>query len=112
MVLPDHHGRFNTGVCCFSPSVTDPERAELLACKRAVELAREMQVGKVAMEKDSLGFEAKLEVDGLDRSVHGPLVEDIKRDFEDHSVLHVRRSGNEVAHKLAKDGCRNKLCRT
>jgi hypothetical protein len=48
----------------------------------------------------------------LDRSAQGPLVEDIKAllgEFEDVLITHVRRSCNEVAHRLAKAGCRNKL---
>jgi hypothetical protein len=32
------------------------------------------------------------------------------RDFVEASVKHVRCSGNEAAHKLAKDGCANKVC--
>jgi hypothetical protein len=28
----------------------------------------------------------------------------------DHSVRHVHRSGNKVAHLLAKVGCENKVC--
>ena len=47
------------------------------------------------------------------RSANGPLVEEIKEMFllfDTVSVNHVRRSCNEVAHKLASDGCRNKLC--
>jgi hypothetical protein len=40
--------------------------------------------------------------------VHGPLVEEIKemlRSLQDHSVKWARRSANEAAHKLAKEGC-------
>jgi hypothetical protein len=58
---------------------------------------------------------SKLRRGELDRSVHGPLVEEIKimiGEFEESLVKHVRRSGNEVAHRLAKEGCRNKLCNT
>ena len=43
---------FNAGACHFFPSVSDPERAELLACRGALELAREMGVDKVALETD------------------------------------------------------------
>jgi hypothetical protein len=55
---------------------------------------------------------SKLRKEELDRSVHGPLVEEIKvliGEFEDSMIKHVRRSGNGVAHKLAKEGCINKL---
>jgi hypothetical protein len=45
----------------------------------------------------------------LDRSVHGPLVEEIKallREFDNILICQVRRSGNEVAHRLAKEGAK------
>ena len=48
----------------------------------------------------------------MDRSGHGPLVEEIKsmlRDFEE--IKHVRRAGNGVAHQLAREGCMNKVCK-
>jgi hypothetical protein len=44
-----------------------------------------------------------------------PLVEEIKallEEFEDFSAIHVRRSCNEVAHRLAKEGYGNKLSAT
>lgn len=51
----------------------------------------------------------------LDRSVHGPLAKDIKQllgSFDYYLVKHVRRSCNEVAHRLAREGCANNLCKT
>jgi hypothetical protein len=67
------------------------------------------------LETDCAGVVSKLRKEELDRSVHGPLVEEIKvliGEFEDSLIMHVRRSGNGVAHKLAKEGCKNKLCNT
>jgi hypothetical protein len=64
----------------------------------------------LALETDCLGAVAKLTSKELDRSIHGPLVEDIKkmlREFEASSINHVRRSGNVGAHRLAKEGCAN-----
>ena len=43
-----------------------------------------------------------------DRSVHGPLIEEIKamlQEYGEYSANHTRRSCNEIVHKLAKDGC-------
>jgi ribonuclease HI len=93
--------------------VTDPERAELLACRHAVNLAKELGLRKIALETDCSGVVAKLQASDKNRSIHGPLVEEIKAslgELDDFRVLHVRRSGNAVAHKLAKDGCMNKCC--
>jgi ribonuclease HI len=114
VVLRDHQGAFRAGESLFFPHVSDPERAELLACHRAVQLAREKGIRKIQLETDCQGAVSKLTGGEMDRSAHGPLVEDIKKllqDFEDALVKHVRRTCNEVAHKLAKMGCENKVDR-
>jgi ribonuclease HI len=114
VVLRDHHGGFIQGASHFLTSVTDAERAELYACKEALKLAMENGSRKICLESDCLGAVSKLRGVAKDQSVHGPLVEDIKsllRSFDDYSVRHVRRSGNGVAHLLAKYGCENKMSR-
>jgi hypothetical protein len=50
----------------------------------------------------------KLTSGELDISVHSPLIEEVKdllHSIDDHLVRWARRSGNNVAHKLAKEGC-------
>jgi ribonuclease HI len=111
VIARNSQGGFVAAASCFFPHVVDPERAELLACRRAVQLAKEVGVSKLAMETDCAGAVAKLKAQEMDRSVHGPLVEEIKAllgDFEDFSISHVRRSSNVVAHVLAREGCLNK----
>jgi hypothetical protein len=79
---------------------------------RAVQLAKEGGVLKLALATNCLGAVVKLTSKELDRSIHGPLVEDIKKmlgEFEASSINHVRRYGNVVAHMLAKEGCVNKV---
>jgi hypothetical protein len=76
-------------------------------------LAKAKGLVRVVMETDCLGAVAKIGSNDIDRSIHGPLVEEIKsllKDFADHSVRHVRRTGNKVAHYLARFGCENKCC--
>jgi ribonuclease HI len=110
VVMRDHHGGFLAGSSHFFPRVSDPERAELLACKMGVELARERGIVRVVLETDCLGAVAKLKGLELDRSMQGPLVEEIKAllgEFEDIRVTHVRRSCNGVAHVLAQLGCKD-----
>jgi ribonuclease HI len=112
VIIRDHHGEPVAAACCFFPVATDPERAELLACRRAVSLAKDGGVRKLILETDCLGAVAKLSSKEIDRSIHGPVVEDIKKmlgEFEASSIMHVRRSGNEIAHRLAKEGCSNKV---
>jgi ribonuclease HI len=113
VVLRNHHGEFIAGASHFLTSVSDPERAEIIACKRAVELARNVGVTKVCLESDYLGAVSKIRNKDRDRSIHGPLIEEVKellRGFSDHLVKHVRRSCNSVAHILAREGCLNKAC--
>jgi hypothetical protein len=57
---------------------------------------------------------AKLVRKEMERSVHRPLVEDIKsrlNGFGVFAVKHVWCSGNELPHRIAKDGRDTKLCR-
>jgi hypothetical protein len=113
VILRDHHGGFLAGASHFFTSVSDPERAELLVCRQRLLLAKGIGIGRVYLESDCLGAVVKLNHRETNKSVHGPLVEEIKsllKDFTDHSVRHVRRSGNGVAHLLAKLGCENKSC--
>jgi ribonuclease HI len=113
VILRDHHGGFVAGACHFFPSVPDLERVELLACKQALRLAGDKGIDKVVPDSDCLGAVAKLNSKEIDRSSHGPLVEEIKlllSRFTVHYVRHVRRTCNGVAHSLAKVGCVNKVC--
>jgi ribonuclease HI len=115
VIVRDHNGRALACACDFFPTAKDPETAELLACRRALLLARDMNVERVVLETDCMGAVNKLKDKGLDRSAQGHLVEEIKKllkGFMMASVSHVHRSGNEVAHSLAQDGCKNKLCKT
>jgi ribonuclease HI len=93
----------------------DPEGAEVLACKRAVELAKEVGCRQFELVLDCTNVVKKLKEDGRDRSIHGPLIEELKlalRDFDQVKIRAVRRTTNVVADKLAKVGCGNKLCKT
>jgi hypothetical protein len=74
----DHHGSPIAGACHFFPLVSDPERAELLACCCAIQLAKDVGVRRLALETDCMGPMTKMSSKDLHRSVHGPLVEEIK----------------------------------
>jgi hypothetical protein len=57
---------------------------------------------------DSTSVVAKLGCEAKDRSMHGPLVEEIKNELRtlvNFKVKWVRHSANGVAHSLAKEGC-------
>jgi ribonuclease HI len=115
VIIRDHHGDALAGASHFFPQVIDPERAELLACRSAVQLAMEIGARKLVLESDCAGAVGKLNGVGLDRSGHGPLVEEIKAllgGFERSSVIHVRRRCNGVAHYLAKEGRMSMVSKT
>ncbi|KAK1626050.1 hypothetical protein QYE76_000365 [Lolium multiflorum] len=93
LVLRDHLGGFLAGECHFLPSISDPERAELIACKRALELAKTQGREKICLETDCLGAVTKLRSKEMDRSVHGLLVEEVKsllKGFVEQSIRHAR----------------------
>jgi hypothetical protein len=54
VVIRDHHGKFISGACHFFPQVRDAKCAELLACKRALQVALECQVAKIVLETDTV----------------------------------------------------------
>ncbi|KAK1616861.1 hypothetical protein QYE76_022378 [Lolium multiflorum] len=92
VIVRDHHGAHVACACHFFPHVDDPERAELLAARRAVLLAKEVGTSKLVLEMDCAGAVSKLNNREVDRSAQGPVVEDIKLllgEFEDSSVIHV-----------------------
>jgi ribonuclease HI len=115
VVIRDHDGSYIAGACHFFPSLLDPEEAELKACRRGLMLVKELRLNRVQLETDSSGVAAKLNCEEKDRSVHGPLVEEIKKmlqSIEDCSVKWARRSANDAAHKLAREGCVEKVNKT
>ena len=113
VVIRDHHGAFRATAChCFA-STSDPEIAEILACRQAVKLARELHVEKLEMELDCKNVVNMLNDQTKNLGVAGPVVEEIKgtlQDFEAHKISWTRRSANSAAHILAKLGVSDELC--
>ena len=74
-VLRDHMGAFRAGVCHLFSGVTDPEVAELLACRRALEVASDINVQRVHVELDSNGVVRTLQNEAKelssDRTISG-----------------------------------------
>jgi hypothetical protein len=66
VVLRDHNGGFLAGASHFFHSFPDPERAELMAYKHALALARTRGLGKVILETDCLGAVAKIRRNKVD----------------------------------------------
>ena len=85
-----------------------------MACRRvSLCLAKALRVSKVILETDNQNAAMELTKEDKDRSSHGPLIEDIKSilgSFDDFKVLEIRRTANEAAHLMVKEGCMNKVC--
>ena len=88
-VLRDHQGAFCAGVCHFFPSAFDLEMAELLACRRAIQLAGEANVQRLVLETGSQAVVSKLQNHGTNFSVFGHFINEIKAlllSFQDGKV--------------------------
>ena len=108
VVICDHDGHFLVGAGHFLPSLLDPEDAELRACKMAMGLIRRLKLTQVVLETDNMGVVSKLSSDEWDRSLYGPMVEEIKaaiKELDDCSIKWARRTANMAANVLAKESC-------
>jgi hypothetical protein len=72
VVVKNHNGVFVAGASHFSPMpLILPEGAEVVECKLAAELAKEIGCQGFILETECAKYE-----EGRDRSVLGPLIED------------------------------------
>jgi hypothetical protein len=79
-----------------------------MVCQEGLHLVIQAQRVKVILEMDSIEVAAILSREGQDRSFYGPLVSERKtllQGFEAVRVQAVRRSANDAAHRMAKEGC-------
>lgn len=113
-VLRDHDGAFRAGVCHFFPNTADPAVSEILACRRGVQLAVELGIQRVHLELDCQAVVQQLLKPERCLSAVGPWIQEIKSLLNTHleyRVDWVRRSANVAAHKLAKVGVGDELCK-
>ncbi|KAA3455720.1 reverse transcriptase [Gossypium australe] len=91
--------------------VTSTFAAEAIACKKATQIAIEIQMREVSIEGDSLTVIKKCKKGDFDRSLIGPYINDIlslKSRATDLSFKFVPRSENTVAHILATEALKRK----
>ena len=82
----------------------DPELAEALAVRHAVVYAEDMNLQHVIVASDCLNVVRKIKAPGMDRSLVGPIIRDIKKLVRGTSFvfIHVPRGCNEAAHVIAR----------
>ncbi|XP_073365631.1 autophagy-related protein 18d-like [Aegilops tauschii subsp. strangulata] len=94
-VLRDHNGAFLAGVCHHFPHIVEPEAAEILACKRALHVAEEINVQNVHLELDCLPVVPMINQKGINYSGAGPWIQEIKQMLalkNDYKVTWVKRT--------------------
>lgn len=113
-MIRNHDGAFQAAACHFFPTKSNPETVEVLACRRAVQLAIELGARKLEVELDSKGVVAMLTDQKKNLSVAGPVLEEIKsllRSMDEYKIRWARMTANGAAHAMAKEGVCNELCK-
>ena len=96
-VIRDHVGAFKSGLCHVFRGIKDPQTVEILACKRGLQVAKELNADKVHVEIDSQSVVNMLQNQHKELSSAGPWIQEIKTilaSFSDFRVSWVRRSAN------------------
>jgi hypothetical protein len=71
-------------------------------------MVKRLKLKRMVLELDSQALVVKLNSEDIDRSVHGPMIGEVKKaicEVDDHVVKWATRSANSIAHILAKEGC-------
>jgi len=92
-------------------SSTNPELAEAIAFRRAINFALQLPYNQVMVATDCLSLVHKLQSKTTDRSYTEIIIQDIKEAARSSSIvfsfIHVSRWCNEVAHVLARSASRS-----
>ena len=77
LIFRDVTGAFRGAACSFFPSIACAEATELLACRRAVQLAMELNYQKIHVEMDCLNVVNMLNDQSKNLSSAGQVVEEL-----------------------------------
>jgi ribonuclease HI len=105
VVIRNHQGIMMAACRGFVDHVQCSEIAEAIAIRQTLYLAENVRAQYFQVASDCLSVIKKLQQQGLDRSLTGAIVHDIKlraTKFVSCTFKHVYRSCNEAAHVLAK----------
>lgn len=108
VILRGAHGDFIAASCHASPGIEDPEMAELIACQRAIQLAKETNVQNLHLETDSKTVASMILENKRNLSANGPLVERIKvelNSFAARRTTWVRRAANTAEPQASEGRC-------
>jgi ribonuclease HI len=105
VVIRDHNGACVAACSDTYQEVIIPELAEAMAMRRALTFAKEEGLERVSLASDCLSIVQRINTGKMDRSICGPVIQDIKSlvaSFLQCSIFHVRREQNMGAHLLAR----------
>ena len=104
-IIRNGKGEVMVAMSAKGPPVEDSEKAEILACRRAVEFAIDAGFSELVMEGDNVAVMTSLSHYGSNMSRLGHIVHDIQwlaTGLRWAYFSHVKRSANSVAHLLAR----------
>ena len=112
MIIRDQAGLVLAALSQKSPLPTSVETVEVIVARRTLLFARELGFERVVVERDSEVVIKAIKEKSLLSSNWGHLLKDIhalSHSFSSIYFLHVKHSGNSVAHSLARRSFCNPL---
>jgi hypothetical protein len=105
MIARDHGGNIIFSACLQLQSCRDPLGSELHTIMEGLSLSMNWCNLPILVETNYLETAKMLRSEGVDRSVHAPMVEEIKSLLKVHQtyVTHVNHSENSSSHFLASN---------
>jgi ribonuclease HI len=107
-VIRDHCGKVAAAGAGSSNILLSAQHAEAIACMKGLEYAAELGMRRVVLETDAISIAKALPEPGIDRSIIGSVLCDIKtimyNEFSECTISHVSRDCNMIADTLAAMG--------
>jgi ribonuclease HI len=111
-ITRDEAGCFQGASVIVMHGISDPETAEVMACREGLALASDLMPTKVVIATDCENVVRNMR--GLGMGCHGHIVREIKEvmaGFENSEIVHERRASNVDAHMLDKSSMYESLGR-
>jgi hypothetical protein len=105
IVARDHEGKFIPALCASQRYILDPATAEAMEAWKMVNFCINMELETVWLEGDCLEVVQAMNSTDAVWGRYGSLINESKQlleNFQQWTIVHVPRTCNAVAHKLAK----------
>lgn len=104
-MIQNYEGEVVAAKCCTKTHITDPLVAKTVADQSATQFIRQLEIGQVIVEGDSLGVIQSLGGKDSSQVPVGHLIDDAKALLNNcrcQKAMHVHRKANAAADCLAK----------